>query len=225
MQDIFMKTTFRVICLILLTMFSVGCEPPAVYDGPASNLDVQITILDDQSSSSDIPVIALFLYQGKAVQFGNSVQITCDGINLKKNGSIQGARVPKLPIGGKHSFAYSWNGSTTTIEITVLAPPVITSPTNQATVIRTNNLSISYIAGNGVGMRGSYSDGSTAIGANPDVQLDNGLYTGIDGTQLKAGPGSVLVTREYEQAIANSGFKSAKYTYDTSSASIKVILQ
>jgi len=215
----------RVSCLILLSIFFSGCEEPALYDGPASDLEVQITILDDQYGYSDVPVLAVFHYSGKMVQIGSSAQVTCNGVELKWTGLAHGARVSRLAVGGKYIFNYSWNGTTTTIEITVPAPPVVTSPTNNSTVTRTNNLSITYVAGNGVGVRGSYSDGSTAIGGSPGLQPDNGIYTGIDGTELKPGPGSVGVTREYNQTVPNSGFKSAEYTYDTSSASVKIIFQ
>jgi len=200
-------------CLFLaLVLGSCDCNPPATVDAAASSLDVTIGVLDTTQNSSDgkVPVVVQFLLNGALVQFGSNAQVTCNGVTLAFNGLGNAGRVPMVPPGGTYTVSYI-HGGTTTAAVVAPARPVITSPAANSTVTRTNNLTISYVADGGVGVRPSAGDGST--GMSGSQQPDNGTATGLNVTSLHPGAGSVGLVREIKGPIGGTGFKSATSDY------------
>jgi hypothetical protein len=194
-----------------------GCNPPATVDTPASNLDLKVTVIDTTATPSDgkAPVVAQFLLNGAVVQFGANAQVTCNGVALTFNGVGNTGRVPMVTPGGTYSVVYSRGGTSTTLNITVPSRPVIVSPAANSTVTRSSSLTITYVADGGSAVRGSAGDGSTGLGGNHE--LDNGNYTGFNVSSLKAGPGSLGLTREFQNAVGGTGFKSAQVAYSVGS--------
>jgi archaellum component FlaF (FlaF/FlaG flagellin family) len=209
------------IIYIALLMSCKGCNPPATVDTPASNLDLKVTIIDTDPNPSDgkVPVVAQFLLNGAVVQFGSSAQVTCNGVTLAFNGVGNAERVPMVAPGGTYSIVYTRGGTPTTLNATAPPRPTIVSPTANSTVTRSSSLTITYVSDGGAGVRGSAGDGSTGLGGNQEP--DNGNYTGFNVSSLKAGPGTLGLTREFQNTVGGTGFKSAQVTYNVGS-SIKV---
>lgn len=74
-------------------------------------------------------------------------------------------RVPIVAVGGTYNCVHTRNGVSTTANVTVPSRPVFVSPTQGATVARSNGLTINYVAGSGSGIRGA-GDGSVGLGGN-----------------------------------------------------------
>lgn len=207
--------TLVVFCWSLFLTGCQGCNPAPTVDEAASNLDVKATVLDTTQNSSDgkVPVVAQFFLNGKMVQFGGSATVTCNGVNLTFNGLGYAERVPMVAQGGSYKIVYTRGGSSTTLTATVPQRPVVISPAANSTVTRSPSLTITYVSDGGSGMRGSAGDGSTGIGGN--VQPDNGTYSGFNVSSLKAGAGTLGMTREITSTPGGTGFKSAQVSYST----------
>jgi hypothetical protein len=192
-----------------------------VVDLPASDLDVKIAVLDTSQTPSDgkVPIVVQFVNAGRFVQLASNAAVTCNGVAMSFNGLGYAARVPLVAVGGTYQCAHARNGQTTSASVTVPPRPVFVSPTQNASVARSTSLTITYVADSGTGMRASAGDGTTGLSGN--VQPDNGTYTGFDVSTLKAGPGSIGLTRELKFTPSGTGFKSAEVTY-SSGADINV---
>lgn len=212
---------FAALFLPGLLALLVACNPPPVVDVAASNLDVTITIVDTDATPADgkVPIVVQFFSNGTFVQLASNATVQCNNVNLTFNGLGYAERVALAPAGGTYACSHTRNGVTTNASVTVPARPVLTSPTQGATVARNNSFTITYIAGNGTGVRGVAGDGSTGMSGN--VQPDNGSYTGFDISSLKVGAGTVGLTREFTFAPSGTGFKSVKINY-SSGSDIKV---
>lgn len=205
-------------CLLFGMVAFSACQPPATVDEPASALAVKLTVIDTEATPSDgkVPVVMQFFSGGKYVKLAGSAAVTCNGVTLTDHGIGFAERVPIQPPGGVYTFQHSRGGVNTTVSIMAPPRPVITSPTAGATVARTNNLTISYVAGSGSGIRGSAGDAST--GKSGNVQPDNGAYTGLDVSTFQAGAGRVGITREFENIHSGgSGFASVESKYSSGS--------
>jgi hypothetical protein len=203
--------------LITIILFS-ACQPPATVDEPASALAVKVSVIDTEATPSDgkVPVVIQFFSAGKYVKLAGNASVTCNGVTLTDHGIGFAERVPIQPPGGTYTFQHSRAGVNTTVSITVPSRPVINSPTAGSSVARTNNLTITYVAGSGTGIRGSAGDAST--GKSGNVQADNGTYGGLDVSTFQAGAGRVGITREFENIHSGgSGFASAESKYSSGS--------
>jgi hypothetical protein len=201
-----------------------ACHPPAIVDLPASGLDVTITVLDVTPTPSDGKVIvaAQFFSGGKVVQLGSAAAVTCNGIALLWNGllSAHAERVPLVAVGGTYTVRHVRAAVTATATLVVPPRPVISLPLAGATVTRSANVMVTYVPASSAGVRASASDGSTASGGN--VEPDNGNYTGLNASSLKAGPGTIGLTREITGTLTGTGFNSAKTSYTVGSLDIPV---
>jgi hypothetical protein len=200
-----------------------GCPPPAVVDVPASGLRIELTVIDVTPSPSDgkVPVLAVFQQGGAAVQIASSASISCQGVNLPWNGLAYAERVPIVPAGGTMTCVHARSGVNTNITLTVPPRPVVTAPAAGASVTRGASVTINYVAGASAGVRPGASDGATGISGAE--QADNGTAT-VNVTQLKAGPGTVSVSRRIVMT-PSTGFASASATYTVSSADTHVTWQ
>ncbi len=198
----------------IVSFFTIACDPPATVDAPASDLDVKITVIDVTENPSDnkVPVVMQFFSNGKYVKLPTSVAVTCNGVALTDNGLGSAERVPLLSPGNQYVFRHVRNGTTTVVNVPIPSRPSISSPAQNATVTRSNNLSITYVGGSGTGIRGSAGDPST--GMSGTVQADNGTYTGLNVTSLQVGTGSIGITRESKSNIT-TGFKSTEINYSS----------
>ncbi len=218
--DLFKRPLFLVLrggglFLAFLALSGGSCPPPAVVDEPASNLSATVTIVDTEETPSDgkVPIIIQFFKNGTYVQLAGSAAVTCNGVNLPLGGLGYAERVPIVAAGGTYHCLHSRSAVNTQINVTVPARPVITSPAAGSTVTRSNSLTINYVADGGIGIRGSAGDGST--GLSKDVQNDTGSYTGFDVSSLHAGPGSIGITREFNNNIPAAGFISVQQKYSS----------
>ena len=200
----------------IFSVFLAACDPPATVDLPASDLDVKITVIDVTESPSDgkLPVVMQFFSNGKYVKLAGGVSVTCNGVVLTDNGLGPAERVPLLSPGNQYVFRHVRNGTTTIANVLIPSRPVITSPAQNATVTRSSNLSITYVAGTGTSIRGNASDPSTSTGSGTG-QPDNGTYPGLNVTTLVPGPGTVSITRESKSNIT-TGFKTTEINYTSS---------
>ncbi len=202
------------IVLLVVPFFIASCDPPATVDLAASALDVKITVIDVTENPSDgkVPVIMQFFSNGKYVKLAPGATVTCNGVALTDNGLGSAERVPLLSPGNQYIFRHIRNGTTTTVNVTASSRPVINSPAQNATVTRSSSLTINYVAGTGTGIRGGGGDPSTGLSGT--VQTDNGTYTGLDVSSLKAGPGTISITRESKSNIS-TGFKTTEINYSS----------
>lgn len=210
----------RLLLLLALLTFTFSCNPSSCNPVTPTNtlpsaLDVKIDLTDEPTSSDGKNLVVMqFLSGGHAVQFTAGETVACNGMALAYNGLVLGyaGRVPIQPVGGAYAFVYIRAAVNTTISLPVPSRPVFTSPTNGATVTRSNNLTIHYVAGAGTGVDAGASDGSTGIQRNI-FEADNGTYTGLDVSALHAGAGSIDLTRKFEATPAGTGFHSAQTMY------------
>lgn len=200
----------------LTAVLLVGCNPPAVVDALGSDLSVRVTVIDTEANPSDgkVPIVLQFSSNGTVVQLAAGASVTCNGVAMPWNGLGYAERVPIVAAGGTYTCVHERNGVTSSILITVPARPVILSPTPGAFVARSASLTVTYVADAGTGVRVSAGDGSTGLGGN--LQPDNGAST-VDVSSLKAGPGSIGVTREFAITPAPGGFQAASVSYSSGS--------
>lgn len=215
-----MQALLTNLCFFLSLGFAAlmfSCNPPATVDQPAANLDLTVTVIDTGSQPA---IVAQFLLNGSLVQFGGNVSVTCNGVALVWNGLGYAGNVPVVPSGGTYTLVYTRNGSSTSMALIAPPHPTVTSPGSGATVARSTNLTITYVADGGSGIRGGAGDSSTGLGGNSEP--DTGTYTGLNVSQLHAGPGSVNITRDFSPTVNGTGFKSAKGKISVNSAEVPV---
>jgi hypothetical protein len=199
-----------------------GCTPAAVVDEPASNLDVKFSVLDLDAAPSDgdIPVVASFTLNGALVKFGGNVAVTCNGTPLQFSELLgHGARVSQQAPGGIYTFAFTRNGTSTSVAVNVEARPVVLTPTSGQMIPAADPLTITYQKATSSGVEGSAS--TPAKGVLGNLQDDTGTYSNFTITGL-TGPGSVSLTREFLKMISGSGFKSAASDYKAGSVDVSV---
>jgi hypothetical protein len=199
-------------------LMTTACNPTSPTDTSPGALDVRISVLDIYPNQNDLAVIMQFLSGGNVVKFVNGETVTCNNVALSYNGLTSGyaGRVTQVAPGGKYRFVYTRSGTQTTVEVTAPPRPAILTPAANAQVPRTTNLTITYTSAGGAAVRGGASDASSSAG-NPGEQSDNGTYTGLDVSSLKAGPGLVSLTRILRSTDTSTAFKSVAVEYDVSS--------
>lgn len=200
-----------------LTTVAACNKPVSPADTSPGALDVKVSVLDTDAQQNTLAVVMQFFSGGSVAQFSGGETVTCNNVTLTFNGLVCGyaGRVPLLAPGGTYRFAYTRNGTQTAVDVTAPPRPAILTPPANATVARTTNLTIAYSAGGAAAVRGSASDGSTGLGG-PGEQPDNGTYTGLDVSSLKAGPGSIGLTRILRFAQSGTAFKTAAVEYNVS---------
>lgn len=201
-----------------------ACKPADTVDKPASDLDVKAHVVDTEENPSDgkVAVVMQFFFDGKYVKLAGNAAMACNGVTLTDNGLGYAVRVPQQPVGGTYTFQHSRGGVNTTAAVTVPARPVFSPPTvGGATITRTTNLTIFYVPDNGKAVRGRASDGTNSVNNSQD---DDGTHEGLDVSGFNAGPGSLGLTREYEEPIGGTGFHSVEKNY-SSGKSIDVTWQ
>ncbi len=199
----------------LIFLFFSACNPPDTVDKPAAELDVKIHVLDTEENPSDgkLPVVMQFFFGGKYVKLTGNAAISCNGTPLQEQGLGYMGRVPLEPAGGTYTFQHSRGGVNTTVTVTVPPRPVFTPPTIEgATIPRTNNLAIHYLAGTGKSVRGRASDETNSTDNSQD---DDGIHEGLDVSGFNAGAGTLSLTREFEDPISGSGFHSVENKYSS----------
>jgi hypothetical protein len=206
--------------VILLSAYIAGCsgcQSPPIIDAPASNVDVKISVLDVAEVPSDGKVIVVmqFFQNGKVVQMGSNVALSCNGVALTWNGLVVGhaERIPLQPVGGTYACRFSRGGVNTDANVTVPPRPVFAAPTIAgATLARSSSFTIHYVAGTGTSVRGDASD---ATNSKNNSQPDDGTHDGLDVSGFSPGPGTLSITRTLEGTLTGTGFLSARTQYDT----------
>jgi hypothetical protein len=214
MRSILLTITF------LLFSFLSNCNSnpwitPA--DTSAGALDAKVVVLDFPTSSDGKNIVVMqFSAGGKPVKFAAGETVTCNGVPLPLNELMFGyaERVPIVPVGGSYHFVYTRSGVPTSINQVVPPRVVFTSPTAGATVTRSNNLTITYVADAGTGINASGSGPAGNLNRNV-FQPDNGTYTGLDTSTFGAGPGEVSLERRFEGPISGTAFHSASRQYNS----------
>ncbi len=204
----------RAAALGIFLLFS-ACNPPDTVDKPAAELDVKIHVLDTEENPSDgkLPVVMQFFFGGKYVKLTGNATISCNGMPLQDQGLGYMGRVPLEPAGATYTFQHSRGGVNTTVTVTAPPRPVFTPPTVEgATIPRTNNLAIHYLAGTGKSVRGRASDETNSTDNSQD---DDGIHEGLDVSGFNAGAGTLSLTREFEDPISGSGFHSVENKYSS----------
>lgn len=191
-----------------------GCKPTPVLDLTGPNLDVKISVLDFEPSPDDgkVPVIVQFFSEGKFIQLAPGATVTCNGITMPWAGLWYAERIPLVAAGGTYTVRHTRAGIATNVSVNVPARPVITSPAAGATVTRTSNLTINYVAGSGSAtVKGSAGQGQDKS-ASGNAQPDDGSYEGLNVSSFGVGAGTVSISRE-RKTNPPSGFKSVEVTY------------
>lgn len=210
---------FLLTLTLLLFLVYAGCTDPTVTpaDTSAGALDVKAVVLDVPNSSDGKNIVVMqFSSGGSPVRFAGSETVSCNGVALPRNDLLFGyaERVPVVPVGGTYHFVYNRNGVQTPVDLVVPPRVVFTSPTAGATVPRSNNFTITYVADGGTGVNASGS--GPAGNLNRNVFLpDNGTYTGMDTSSFGTGPGTLSLQRRLEGPINGTGFHSATRRYET----------
>jgi len=213
-----MRTLLLTITLFALSLYG-SCNNPWVTpaDTSAGALDVKASVIDLPGSSDGKNVVVMqFFSGGKPVKFAGGETVTCNGVTLTLNELLFGyaERVPIVPVGGTYHFVYTRSGTPTSLDLTVPARVVFTSPTAGATVTRNSNSTINYVADGGSGINASGSGPAGNLNRNV-FQPDNGTYTGLDTTSFGAGAGELSLERRFEGAISGTAFHSASRQYDS----------
>ena len=212
------------LCLTVLTL--TDCGPPPVVDVTAADLTVEPTIADVDPAPWDgkLLVAVQFLEGGSVVQLALSNTVTCNGVVLIWNGLLRGyiERVPLVGPGGSYAITHMGAGVTTQINVPVPPRPALTSPSPGASLPRTANLMIDYVAASSAGVLPSATGGIISISGAE--QPDTGVAT-LDVTALPVGPGTVGVLRRIVSSPSNTGFGSVTATYTISSVDTHVTWQ
>lgn len=195
----------------------IGCCTPSVYHGPASSLDVLITImdLDEDPGDGSVPIAVQFLYTGNPVQIDKGISITCNGIAMpwRPTFNCYLERIPRQAAKDVYEFVYTDRGIKSTVRATVPERPRFSTPTAAgATLPRSSQFTIRYAAGGGTSLIGRASDATKSVSSS---QIDDGTHDGLDVSGFAAGPGKLSITRTLEWTVPAIGFQSATITYDT----------
>ena len=205
-----------VVALCLSLEGCVGCCTLSLYHGPASALDVRITVLDLDENPGDglVPVIVQFMYNGNPVQIDPGINVQCNGVAMPWSGAFYGhaERVPMQPPHGKYTIEFTSAGLVSNARVTAPERPVFKSPTIAgATLSRSNNFTIHYVSGGGNSVLGRASDAARSAG---NSQVDDGTHDGLDVSGFSPGPGKLSITRIQDLLPSGTGFHSAEAVYN-----------
>jgi hypothetical protein len=205
------------VLLVYALIIVESCVTPPIVDLAATDLDVNILVVDPDESPSDNKVLVniQFFSNGSLVKLANNISVKCNNEALPATDLGYMSRIPIAPANGRYNFQYSRNAVNTNVIVPVQARPVITAPSRGAVIPRSNNLGISYVPGNSVGVHAGASNSSSSTSG--DVQDDDGLYEAFNVSSLQAGPGQLGLTRELTFTLPPGDFKSVKVNYSTGS--------
>jgi hypothetical protein len=223
-MDRFHSVSFRRLVTVALALAALStCKPTPTVDALAGDLAVGIHVIDTDAHPSDgkVPIFVQFFRAGTFVQLAGNATVTCNNVTMTWNGLGYAERVPAVPIGSTYACVHRRNNVSSTATLTVPPRPTFITPGNGSTVPRSTNLTIGYVADGGVGMRATAGDGASAQGGAHEPQPDNGTFTDLDTTGMRAGPGSVSLVRELSLSGVGPAFQSVTVTY-RSGAQIQV---
>lgn len=221
-------STSKMSLLTVVAACAAGCvdtsaAQPEVVDLPAAELSFQPSILDDDAAPSDgmVPVVAQFYHGNTFVKLASGT-IACNGVALPWSDLGYSARI-RVPSAGD-SLVFVFTHSTATTQVTIRVPPrpVVMSPPSGAVLARSTNLAINYVPAISAGVRPGASD--TMVGLSGSEQADSGVAY-LDVTGLRAGAGTVGLSRRYLTTSAGSGFQGVIATYTIASADVDVTWQ
>ena len=197
---------------------------PTVVDLPASQLAIEPQIIDDDPSPSDgmMPVVVQFFRGNEFVKLAGNVALTCNDTPLLWTGLGYGARIPIPAAGASLVFGHVRAGTTAQLTIKVPPRPVMVSPAAGTTLSRGTNLAIGYQPSSSAGVRPTASDG--VIGVGGSEQADNGTAY-LDVTGLRAGGGTIALSRRFLSVPTGTGFASVVANYTITSATTQVTWQ
>ena len=187
-------------------------------DSSPGAMDVKLSVEEGGEEKDGTALVSmLFNVSDGIAQFQAGETVTCNGLPLMYVPLLgYSAWVPTRAPGGAYEFVYTRQGTPTKVSMKALDRPLVTSPMRGAMLQRSNHLSITYMAAGGNDVRAEAGDGKTfTLGSS---QPDTGTYTGLDVTQLKAGPGTLGLVRVVDSALQNTGFKSVETSYQVSSS-------
>lgn len=205
------------LCFVLVFVLTTGCEPPQVVNEPAAKLGVQVNILDTDPSPSDgkVPITIQFSLNGKVVQLSDDAEVRCESTPMLYRGFLgYSARVPLGAAGSTYTCTHTFGTTVSTVSVPVPTRPSFTSLTEGAPVERSKTLQIQYQTNNAASVRVTATDGTDTVGG--DDQSDNGTYK-IDTSTLKAGEGSISLSKDIQSEPSGTGFASAKINYTITS--------
>ncbi len=195
---------------------AVACQQTQTVDPPASALTVTITVIDTEEHPGDgkVPIVVQFFSGGSFVQLASTTTVSCNSVGMAWNGLGYAARVPLASPGGSYTCYHARSGVNSAATVVVPARPVIVSPANGASVMRSSTMTITYTADGGTGIRAVASDGTTAQGGTHEPEADNGTFTDLNTSAMLNGPGTIGLVRELSMPISSTPFQSvtAKYS-------------
>ncbi len=194
----------------------IGCCTPSVYHGPASSLDVRVTVLDLDEKPGDgrVPVVVQFLYSGNPVQIDPGITVTCNGVTMAWSAAFFGhiERIPLQQAKGIYEIVHREGRFISTARAVVPERPVFKAPTIAgATIPRSTNFTIRYVADGGNAVLGRASDARTNVSSS---QMDDGSHDGLDVSGFAPGPGRLSITRTLETPLPTTGFLSAQAIFE-----------
>ncbi len=200
-------------CLIAMVTM-LHCGPTGTVDMAASNFDVKVEVLDTEQNNDSVSVFIRFFFNGNLAELSSNNAVSCNGIVLRWQSILGYAGfVPIQEVNGTYVFRHLRNGVTTSASVTVPARPQILSPQPLASIVRTNNFSISYVAASAASVSALAIDNTKSVTSGS--QADNGTYTGLNLTTLNAGTGRIKLQRVFEQTLPPGGFRSVQSKYTT----------
>jgi len=188
----------------------------------ANNLSIDITIVEDSSRNSLVPVKVRFYDNNNAlVEFGKGETISCNDILLTSDGGGEYAGSVPYPsgkYGGSYLFEYKIpHASSATVVVFVQPSPVFRYPTGGQTLLiprETHSLVISYDSrpGSQISAIASDSYGNQAQGPPEEA---SGIYTinTANFIAFRPGGGRISLTRESTSQLSGD-FRSVTITYD-----------
>ena len=219
--------------MTLLTVLAVaassGCvatnaSDATIVDLPANQLSIQPTVIDDDPAPSDgmLPIVVQFYRGNEFVKLAGSAAVTCNGAPLLWTGLGYGARVPLPAAGSNLVFGHLRAGTMSQVTLRVPPRPVMVSPVVGATLTRSVNLAIGYMPSASAGVRASASDGTIGVAG---AELDDSGTAYLDVSGLRAGAGTIAVSRRFLSVPSSTGFQSVIANYTITSANTQVTWQ
>jgi hypothetical protein len=209
--------------LPLSLLLFTACPPATLeIDEPASSLDLSLSVIDTAASPADgkVGIVVQISKGGEVADLGSNAAVGCNGVPLSFGGIGYEARVPLVAAGGKYTITHTRTGVTTSVSATAPPRPVVLTPTAGSMISRASKLTLTYQAAAGTSVRAAASDGMTSVGG-PDED-DSGTYTGLDVSALRAGPGTITLTRDQNVNVEGAGFRTATSTFTISSIDVAV---
>ncbi len=217
-----------------------GCAPTTSTAAPttmpaddlaASRLDVKATVEQVEPWVTSVPVEITFLSGGIGMQLGVDDSVRCNGIQLRADPSddifphMYRGDVPRVPVGGVYEFAYTHHGMRVVFRAPVPPGPTIISPQAGAQLARTPKLTITYVAGTSAGISGETNQTWGLFSgefATSSSQPDNGTYSMSVPSQVRPGPGWLILYRAMAITPSGTGFRSVRIVDNASVTGVQV---